>query len=341
MSAKRRRYAQISTNLCNFPLARDIRAKQRWKRIKGKTLVHCYLPGDNISFVLPSSFDPRRVPEGFDTDVLFWLLSEARMRGSSIVTLPSRSKMLRDLGLGTDDANIRKVKDSLRLWACVTTKIQRWHYVGEPKARAKRLKPPIKNLSFGKPGIQVELDSSWLEDSDKFFRKVSMPLPTRASVQNLILVIWGNKRWHDRTGRNSDLEILDWRSIRSLCLTLGLNHARRYEHLELAIMAASEWFEDRGYSLHSIKTTGSPRRKIAFLLSKIQPINPTLEPEQLIERPMRAMRSPRTAIEKQGKQLVLEASKPQHRRLIGALTEEGRNISVWQYADGVIEDTHE
>jgi hypothetical protein len=239
--------AHLNRNLLNYPLARDSRLRVHWRPVKGTDDIRCQLADGNISYRLPARYDDRRIPNGFDTLVLFWLLREARMKNANKITFSSRTVILKELGLSTTDRNLGRMKNALKLWCVIRPRFKFWHYIGEEKRRKKALPPPIKSLSLTRP-IEVELDKRWCTLGDKYFEKVRLSLPTRAAPQNLILAILTASAWSDPGCPGAKFKYR--RTKRNWCRTIGLHNGDRNAVLEHAFDVAIKWFKtQRGLTL--------------------------------------------------------------------------------------------
>ena len=146
-------YAALNKNLCNFPLARDPRVQARWRLSTKTKRWLCDLLGDGrIQFRLPGNAGKRRGPTGFDMQVLFLLLREARVRDTGELEFGSLASLLKALGAYVDSYNRRRLQDALELWSLLSISYREWY---EPRRKIadrrgerirKVLPPPIRRI---------------------------------------------------------------------------------------------------------------------------------------------------------------------------------------------------
>lgn len=112
--------ARVSKQLMNYPLARDIRTAQPWRRSKPiGTWWLCALPGDpRIEFRLRGDTDEqlRHCPTPFEVNVLLLVLAQAEQLEQTQISFASDSAMLRELKIGIDSNTRRRLRDALCYW---------------------------------------------------------------------------------------------------------------------------------------------------------------------------------------------------------------------------------
>lgn len=225
-------FVLLSRNLMNYPLARDARTKCHWRR--DGEVRWCYLPGEErIWFQLPVDCD-RRIPTGFDLNVLFSVLAQASKYDSHTVKLGSKSRLLVKLGLSVNTRNRHHLSDALHLWSGLTVTHHSWHRKGEHTTYT--LPPPFEQIDRG---LVITVADRWCKAGQAYFKQVPLPLPHHAAVQNLILWVLTAKL-NERIGQIR---------VSTLCRKLGLLHAHRRETLLLCIKEARRWFRDHGGEL--------------------------------------------------------------------------------------------
>jgi hypothetical protein len=276
-------YAAINRNLANYPLARDVRVAAHWRKSNKTGRWLCDLPGDQrIQFRLPSDYKPRRCPTGFDVNVLFVLLREARLRKTGKIEFPSLASILKDLGVRIDDYNRQRLRDSLQLWSHLSLRHIHWYDAirsiqyspcvtrEELMARVRRekhvrklLPPPIRRIETDCRRVRIVVAKPWRALASRYYAQVPLPLPLNAAAQNLVLCLATSRRYRDS---EPGCEMKWERPIRKLCWKLGLNHATRGRALEHAIKIAEVWFAERGIKLNEVRREG----QIIFYLTALE-----------------------------------------------------------------------
>ena len=258
-------HARINSNLLNRPLARDRRVRAEWKFSKRHERWWCDLPGTKyVRYSLPSDAE-LRIPDGFDVAVLFLILRQARMSHSRKVGFRSRNAMLRELGLACRVRWRRRLEEALILWSQLSIRWDKWYrkpqyrdrqgavvtpgYWFQPGEITKTreaghvrltLPAPIERLRLS--SLTISIAPAWLERT-KFETKVDLPLPMRASVQNLILALQANP------GAK--------RTKRSWCRTAGLNCKARNQRLPRIAVEVSRWFlQYKGVAMEMVSKGG-------------------------------------------------------------------------------------
>lgn len=255
-------YGAISRNLVNYPLARDARVRAIWRKSTKTGRWLCDLPGDDrVQFRLPADLENPRCPTGFDMDVLFLLLCQARVTNANNIWFNSQASMLQALGLDVRDRNRRRLQDALELWQhlsihyCCWFQAVRWAEKGK-KGKAKKVKgehvqklmpPPIRRINTNSRRVCITVAKAWRETGNFFYAQVPLPLPTNATVQNLILYLFKpNNKWRDFPAETFKIE----HKARALCYKIGLNHAKRGAVLRHAITEAKTWFLLHGIEVY-------------------------------------------------------------------------------------------
>jgi hypothetical protein len=92
-----KRSVQLNKNLGNYPLARDARTRQLWRRSNSGPWWWSKLHGEpRIQFRIPRDAAPalRHAPTPFDMNLLFLLMSEAQATKKSALEFTSTAAML-------------------------------------------------------------------------------------------------------------------------------------------------------------------------------------------------------------------------------------------------------
>jgi hypothetical protein len=254
-SSQRVRVVQVNKNLANYPLARDARTRQHWRRSKPTgRLWLCKLPGDKrIQFRLPGDIEEqsRHCPSAFDINVLFLLLAMAQEQGRHTITLRSSAAILQELGLGADTYNRRRLYHSLRYWSTIAIRYTCW-YVGKEggnKVYVKKVLPaPIQSLADN--GRQVKLRQEWLTLNKGYFAPLPLPLPHNAAAQNVVLAVATSLKSIRNTEEGSRVAIAPHpRRIGSFHQKVGLDQSSRTRELRHALDACSSWYAKQGLFL--------------------------------------------------------------------------------------------
>lgn len=234
---KKKRQAQVSRNLHNYPIARS-KMTRSWKWSKAKDGWWIGEAPRNIGFSIEMPPDVpsrcRRAPTGFDMNVLLWLLAEARDTGKVVISVPSYSQFLQQLDTIVDSYNRRRLKEALEYWSSVDLVFAKWR-LGKSYIE-KRIQPPVRWFKSSEHKIEIKIDLAFIELSDGgFFRDVPLPLPNDEAAQNLILLVRAYDDYLYRTSR-----------VREIRHKMGIaNHGRRNEVLDHAIKKADAWFRRR------------------------------------------------------------------------------------------------
>jgi hypothetical protein len=255
MSSNRNCFALVDKNLLNYPIARDSRTSLNWVENKAKVPEN-----SKIELSFPADAE-RRCPNGFDVNVLLFLLSEVRKQGQSTIIVPSLSVIVKALGLGTDgNANLRRVRDALTLWSTISIKFENYYHARKRNRdgtwrkghnEARRFPPPISACDMTKQELRISIREAW-RPCNKYVQRVPLPLPMHAVAQNAILAalvsIKGGKP----------------RKLRRFCRKIGLNHSTRRRVLDHALRIAEQYFKRNSVFLYpTIKD-----RLIAFGMTK-------------------------------------------------------------------------
>lgn len=244
------KFVILNKNFGNYVMARDRRTVGIWRRGVRTRRWRGHLIGDNkITFHLPADVEPqlRRYPTGFDTNVLFLLLAEAKKQNRNKIEIPSRAYILRALGFGVDYKNLKRLNEALAFWSVLSITFNNWYsstynrinkiktYQGENSA--SRLPPPIQSFSLDQ-GVKMTLSQRWLvELHQNFWVKVPLPLPSDAAAQNLILCLLVTMK------KDGDVYVSKRRRVRQLCRKIGLNHTTRNQSLQRAIESMQDYFK--------------------------------------------------------------------------------------------------
>ena len=227
----------LNRNPMNFPLARSGRSKARWKWDERKDRWWAALPQERRIRVRFPPGTKRRLPTGFDTNVLQLLLAEAR--ASNVVTLPTATVILRHLGLSSCSRERDRLLSSLRLLSRIQTSYLHWYLPHNDTGRMD-LPPPIKSWKRERSHLIVEIDPAWLALTAKSFStNVPLPLPLNAAAQNLVLMIFGmDGKWPE----------LNW-DRSTYARKAGIGPKNRKALLQAALQRAQDWFREQGGGL--------------------------------------------------------------------------------------------
>jgi hypothetical protein len=274
-NSERSRFVLVDNNFCNYPLARDQRTRQHWRRSKKTGRWWCDLPGDTrIRFWLPKDTEAayRHCPTGFDINVLFLLLGEARKIRKDTFSLASDVAMLKVLGLGADTRNRRRLHDALRYWSMVSIGYECWYTAGEGVGRGKKvLATPIRMIDSKR---RITLHPDWIilnRGHRGYWAKVELPLPHAAAAQNLVLTLVKSvNEWDDATP-----SFATSRKVPGFCHKIGLSHSLRRRGLHSIAKpdgAAHEWFKRRGEHL-SMAPRGASEITFTIVKRAHEPVN--------------------------------------------------------------------
>jgi len=245
-------FAIVNKNFMNYPLARD-RREQRWqwcKSSKSGRWIGRLPDDDRISYRLPANAKARlrRCPTPFDVNVLLLVFVETRKQGRNKAEFASYSEMLRALGFGIDQNNIRRLREALELWSKLTVVFADFYEKSAPfkkPTKGKRaLPPPIVTVDKSKE-IQIEVSLDWIAISQRYFARVPLPLPREAAAQCLVLLLLA---FYSLPGELGEAVTFN-RRIRQLHHKLGLEHSDRNLSLQRALDTAREWFATQSTEL--------------------------------------------------------------------------------------------
>jgi hypothetical protein len=237
-------YVQINKNLMNYPLARDPHVRAKWTYSKKRKLWWCEVPGQPKLRLRLSKDTPeaaRRLPSGFDMNVLFLCVMVAHLRKSDSVTFASRTEVLKRLEVSVSTANMRKLDAALELWTALKIRHLKW-YLNKGEYASRVLPPPITSLVRKGDAILITLHDDWLHLQKGYLTKVPMPLPPNSAEQNMILkaAAWRVK------GKNLRGRRREW-SVKKLGQEIGLFHRMAYSVLRKRVIPfVKDWFLARG-----------------------------------------------------------------------------------------------
>ena len=239
---------RLNRNLMNYPLARSARTRPLWH--EDKDVLWCTLPGESrIELSAPAAAPVRRLPTGFDMNVLFWLLAAVQQSQNERIRFASVAAFLREQHLRADNDNRARVLNSLELWAALTIRHLHWY---ERAAHVERnFSPPVRHVDFKGRSITVTLDQEWvrLANEKQYYEPIPLPLPQEAAAQNFVLLaLTATLKGVEGEGQvRGGVRITYERRRRLFCRKIGLrNERQKLEHI--AGLVAS-WFEARGGSL--------------------------------------------------------------------------------------------
>jgi hypothetical protein len=252
------RQVRVSKNLCNYPLARDARQKQHWRRSAPKgTCWYCELPGDDrIQWWLPYNIDPqiRHCPTAFDINLLLRLLAHAQQHIAHKIRFGSHAEVLRLLQVPVNHRYRQHLRHALRLWRHLSLRHRHWHKVGQGAIPVK-LAPPIERL-FTQHGLRLTLNRQWIRLGKDYFSKIVLPLPNDAATQNLILLLSCHLREQCFIAPELDplpeVQRFDMKpqSTRIYCDKIGLQRDERTRQLRRIIEGpARRYYEKQGITL--------------------------------------------------------------------------------------------
>lgn len=216
---RRRQQLRISRQICNYPLARDVRTRQRWRQSERTQRWLCRLPDDRrIEFRLPPDIPKalRRCPTAFDFNVLALILAQVRARERE-VKFPSAVAMLGDLGMSISTRTRHQLVDALQYWAALSIRYRDcWHHRVGQAPITKTVPPPFTSVVKNGHRMRVVVRKEWIDLRKRYFCSVDLPLPMQAAAQNLVLAVATSiKEW----GKPKE------RRVWSLCRKIGLTHS--------------------------------------------------------------------------------------------------------------------
>ncbi len=267
--AEPRSFIDLNKNFLNFPLARDARVKLRKVKDARTDKYRTPLPGEDRITLRFAKGAVRRCPTGFDLNVLFLLLAEIKKQGQAAITLPSLSAIVKQMRLGVDPANLRRVRASLELWSGLSIRFNEY-YDGAGGNGPKRFPPPISELNIVRGGpISITIHEDWKWKA-RYFKRLPRPLPMRASDHNTVLYAGAYE--------GKPLKV----RVRNYCRKIGINHNNRRLTLPHALKQAKQWYREHGVSL-DYAIDGK------FVILTISYSGPSpVEPEALQAKPLSA-----------------------------------------------------
>lgn len=173
------RYLKLDRNLLNYPIARDGHLRTHWRKSVKTGRRLCDF-GETLSIRLPADVDAKhkRWPTAFDMNVLFALIRQAQVTRSQTITLPSRTSLLRMMGMAKKSSNYRKLDDAIALWQVLSVRFING-YVSRGEERGFTWPPPIQSMQSGR----LTINRKWLPNK-KYYTRVPLPLPGNALAQN-------------------------------------------------------------------------------------------------------------------------------------------------------------
>jgi hypothetical protein len=237
-------YLKLDRNLHNYPLARDGHLRTHWRKSAKTGRWVCDF-GETLTIRLPADVDAKhkRWPTAFDMNVLFALLREAQVTRSPTITPPSRSSLLRRMGVAKKSSNYRRLEDAIALWQVLSVRFING-YVSRGEERGFTWPPPIQSMRSGR----LTINRKWLPKT--YYTRVALPLPGNAPAQNLVL--WLHTAIRRGAADENGVETTKRRKRLSLCWTIGVAHNNRQPRLLAAIAAAEQWYERQGGELRSM-----------------------------------------------------------------------------------------
>lgn len=289
----RRVPVKINRNFLNFPLARDTRTKADWFEDSQTGRWMADLPGEGrdthrIQLILSAKADEecRRCPSALDMNVLFQLLAEAQQQDATArIEFASFAVLLRRLGLEERDRERARVVSSIVYWSQLWMRWDSWY---ERRGHIPhKLPPPIEDADREGNRIIIRLHPDWynLARAQGYYLWLPLPLPPKAVVQNLVLLILTQQLEDGNLGFDMNEIEADWYFDRMAPLTkgmdrwwiarkLGLLHKQRNRVLDRAIDQAAKWFAVNRGKLNLVAATAgdedTPSGRIAFRYAKPQ-----------------------------------------------------------------------
>ena len=214
----------LNRNFMNYPLARPGRTKAVWHEDRCD---RCCLPGDDrIELSVPPRSPVRRLPTGFDMNILFRLLAAVQQSHGDRVEFASLAALARDLHLSARD-NRGRVVDALELWGHLAIFYGRWYQRGGTHVE-RNFPPPVRHVDFKGRSMTVTVAREWvrLAGEKEYFKAVPLPLPSDSSTQNLALMVLTSRI--PPLGEGGDgrghLNFSDPLKRQSICRKIGLRH---------------------------------------------------------------------------------------------------------------------
>src|ERR1700722_9533074 len=338
-SKQKRLRARINKQLMNYPLARDPRTHQHWRRSEptGKWW-RCELPGDErIEFQLRGDIKDRlrRCPTPLDVNVLLLVLARAEQMERRQINFSSHSAMLRALKVGIDGNTRRHLHDALRYWQELTIRYEGcWYDVGTGERITRQLPPPLQSVSKQGHRVDIVLDAEWFALRRRYWKEVPLPLPSSAAAQNLVLLL---ACWREPFATAGDGEEplrgyrTEARTVETDCRKIGLTHSARRAQFRRLLADRSPlraYYRDKGENLTVIE---KPPGKVTFFWTKTErapPSEPAAPRVRLQPPNQNKPRVERVRRDEPRKLALLEG------QLVPAYDEDGRKEMMWERADG-------
>jgi hypothetical protein len=247
---------RLNRNFMVRPIARDARQQVQWRQAKSGDWVWADLPGENtirLRFPADTPRKERRIPTGFDMNVLFYLLAQVQRTQRRDIVIPSVSGMLHGFGLYAHDKARKRVERALKLWQRLTLRYANWHERGDARGEGRRyvLPPPIVSMERQGRRMKLVIHSVWVQLAlqQSYRANVALPLPFAASIQNLWLRLTTEPcvLAKLRQGKTAT-RMVKWQKPLALARKIGLR-----QHYALRLQAALDtlqtWLNDRGGEL--------------------------------------------------------------------------------------------
>ena len=301
--------AKINKNFCNYQLACDARHKSQWRK-SAKTGRWLSNLTPEILFILLADVDEtlKRFPTAFDMSVLFTLLRQSDISGEGTIEYASLGAILKAMGFDASKAYLyRALKQALDLWLHLNIRFDCWNdtdrskvakvpgfiagkkyhkvklnkkTVHKSKGKGRHdLPPPIASLEHAQT-LKITISDEWRELSKGFYAMVPLPLPNKASVQNLVLKI---RAWSDQSIAEADAGVdrLVTMSVTTLAKMTRINNINRIKRINRTIDDATAWFEGHGFTL----TVSHEQSNFTFNLSPLTAAPRPVAPEHVrVER---------------------------------------------------------
>lgn len=346
------RFALVSRNFANYPLARDSHVRPHWWKSQKTGRWLADLPGNSrIRLILPREVEEhiRRCPTGLDMALLFVLLRAAQLQDSPDIAFTSRAALLAEMELNDRDArHYENLKAALALWSKLVIRFDCWfdansteHLESEKRTTflagkgtiSRSLPPPIRVIDR-KTGLRIRVDPTWREIfSKRYFIRIPLPLPIRAPCQNLILWLM------TAVAKEEDgFRFTQSKTLRQLCRIIGVNHGSRNVVLRQAVEAAARWFREHGGSIDPVEEDDG----ITFIISNPKIPRPKAEqpPFKRVRLPPTRAKSTSSSKQEPDNPVKRPAGAPKPKRIV-AVGEEGQRDHLWELPDGRYVDDEE
>ena len=273
-------FVALNKNFCNYPLARDIRSRD-WHWLRDPTTrrwhgnvydAHKRNPRLELRFASDVDLACRRAPTGFEVNMLGLIMATAQRRNNASVTFNAQAEMLRALDHGIDTRNRELLQRALEFWQEITLRFGQWFRAGPQQQAAMaawaRLAADVSGqgqtdgagvaaarafvcAQARRAGGGASPNPDWLKLHDAFFEKLPLPLPHDAASQNLVLAVLVSIKDRESHQGVQDKSVIYARprGYRQFCKTIGLNHSRRGQVLQRALVGGQDWFARNGGSL--------------------------------------------------------------------------------------------